>query len=142
MIRACTWAVVCSTTRARIIQDLDGGGTAETAQVVIRAREARIRSVLFGRGTTAGVSAEMIARCTREDRRAFARDVAEAIAGSAAECRIGALAVAAPASLLPLLLHEIGQAHCLPVIRVIDGDLTRLALEEIRNRFCLCGRLA
>lgn len=142
MIRACTWAVVCSTTRARIIFDLDRDGSAETAEVVMRAQEARLRSLLFGDGKAARLPAAAVARCKWEDRRAFARDVVDAIAGCAEAWRIGALAVAAPSSILPLLLPEIGQALGPPVVWVIEGDLTRLTLEEIRHRFCLCARLA
>ncbi|MBV8682570.1 MAG: host attachment protein [Caulobacteraceae bacterium] len=129
--------VLADSRRARILLRHNGGGM-EPIQALSREGEPRFIHDTRGRVFESATSARhaLAPRMGRADehRRAFAREIAEAVDAAVARGTVKCLVLAAPSRLLNEVRAQLGERSRKVIVGEIQKDLTRESEAELEHR--------
>lgn len=109
MSGTCTWALVCSTSRARILRGLEPTCAPRPSELKLRARQENLRAFVTGRigsGRTASLTPSAAQAWLRADERMFAAEIAALLETHRLAGEFSRLAVCSPPAMLALLREE------------------------------------
>jgi hypothetical protein len=148
MVGKSTWALVCSTSRARILRGLEPMPAPRPSDLKLRARQENLRAYVAGRVVPAreeaGVDGPLSpSACLRADERVFAAEIAALLDAHRRAGEFCRLAVISPPAMLAVLRNEFPPGLRRTLVCELPRDLLREDEADLRGRVTRlvnCGR--